>query len=156
MKKHFLNVPKSTCVHTALAMLGQSRWIIGLWASVYVLHAIESANFWWPANEWCSQCPVLNSPAQLLWIPVCGFFIKLIHLIFGLPLFMLFSIFPRITVFSKEPCLFMMCPAVGQLPFLSFLPPAMFQVSFVLRLTCSSSWQSKGIHGARLQHHISK
>ena len=77
-----------------------------------------------------------------------------IHLVFGLPLFLLPSIFPSIIVFSIN--LAVSCHAQSRTAsFLSLVTSSDVQAYFALRLTCSSFWWSRqGICRALFQHHI--
>ena len=93
----------------------------------------------------------LLSPCRLMPMASC---MELAHLTLGRPPSMSPSIFPSIVVFSKEPCLLVMC--LNQDSFNSVvLSPVMFQAVFPLGLTCLSFWAVQGIWRALLQHRIS-
>ena len=87
----------------------------------------------WQPYEWmmCTMSALLSScrlmPFLLLWSQP--------SLIFGLPFFLLPSVFPSIIVFPKEPCL-LMCAQPGTASVLLFLPPV------VSGPTYPSLWQS--------------
>ena len=68
-----------------------------------------------PVSEWHLQCPVLSSPAQLLQAVPVASIVASIHHILGLPIFLLPSISPSITIFFKECC---------TLPHKSYLQPS--------------------------------
>ena len=76
-----------------------------------LLHAIKLSLT--PGSLWTSDVHnVLSSTALLSFckLMTVASLMESIHLIFALPLFLLPSTFPSITVFSKESCLLMMCP----------------------------------------------
>ena len=80
-----------------------------------------SSSSWRPCDEWGPQCLVLNRPAHQLQIHAY-FFMDSIHTILSLPLFLLPSIFPSVTVLSKDPA-FSWCTQSRTASVLSFLLP---------------------------------
>lgn len=117
-----------------------------------VLHATELAlspgN---SGNEGCPHCPLLSSPAWLLQTHAYSCFYGSIHLISGLPLFLLPSFFLSTIVCSKEPCFLMMCLKQHNSSFV------MFAFSNVSGLMCSGTnlfifLVVQGIHRPLLQH----
>lgn len=54
-------------------------------------------------NEWCLQCTIHISPAQLFGAHAYGFFLESIHLIIGLPLVLLPFIFTTLLSFPRNP-----------------------------------------------------
>lgn len=100
------------------------------------LHAIESAPITSDhVYDRCSQYLVLNSRLSSYRLMPMASFTELIHLIYGLPLFLLPSISPSITVWEIR------CAQGRIASVLSFLPPVMFQAQSSLGPTFSSLWQ---------------
>lgn len=94
----------------------------------FALYAMPLSWLWLLATQQMSDVHGVLSSRTLLsscrLMPRASF-MESLHLIFGLPLSLLPSIFPNSIVFSKEPHLPMMCPKLA-----SFTPASYFPRSF--------------------------